>query len=87
MLIKYHRDSKGNPLGCVVARKDEQGDIHIGFSLCNKKDTFCKEKGRSIAIARSYHMGANTTVPDTLVPTVNHMIERAHKYFNKAVIL
>ena len=86
LLIKYYRDAKGNPKGCVVARKDTEG-VKIGYSLCCKRDTFCKKKGRNIAIARTYHRGSTSVVPDTLSSTVEHMIDRASKYFKSEVVV
>jgi hypothetical protein len=49
MLVQYVRDKKGMPYAVVVATDSDQ----IGYSVCNKNDTFIKDRGKDIAEGRS----------------------------------
>ena len=49
MLIQYVRTSKGKRVGVVVALSSK----HIGYSLCNPKETFHRKLGRKIAEGRA----------------------------------
>ncbi len=49
MIVKYIRNEKNEPYGCMVA----VGKNRIGWSLCNNKDTFSKELGKMIATERA----------------------------------
>jgi len=48
MLIKYVRDEKRNPYGCVIAFDRN----NLSWSLCSKDDKFSKEKAKEVAIKR-----------------------------------
>lgn len=48
MLVKYIRDGQ-KLIGCVVAT----GPSQIGVSILNPKDTFSKERAKTIAVGRS----------------------------------
>lgn len=48
-LVKYVRDEKGNPIGCVAAIDKNK----LGYSICHTKDKFLKKLGRKIAIERA----------------------------------
>lgn len=52
MLVSYIYDYAGGkrPIGCVVARKTNKGDIKIGFSICNPKDRFDKKQAQILAM-------------------------------------
>lgn len=56
MLVKYVRkiDEFGNlvPFACIVAT----GTQNIGYSVCSPKDSFNKERARTIALGRAQYM-------------------------------
>ena len=62
-IIRYYRDKKGRPVGCVVAVAPEK----IGWSLCKKGDALRKEIGRAIALGRAMHDHNNHAIPKTLL--------------------
>ena len=60
ILIKYKRNDHGHPIGVLVATGREE----VGFSLCNKKDKWDKEKALMIAIRRAEN--GFSKLPDSL---------------------
>jgi hypothetical protein len=91
MLVQYKRTKKGNPQGVVVAIAPGI----IGWSLCNKKDRFLKEKAIDIAAKRalkalyldpvSRSEDYYTKIPFTLSELSLIMLERSEKYFHKEI--
>ncbi len=49
--IKYVRDTKRNPVGCIAYTVSDN-QISIGVASCNPCDPFKKEISRSLAIGR-----------------------------------
>lgn len=49
-LIKYIRDKKRNPIGCVVAKGPNETDIN--WSMCAKEDQFTKNVAKKVAKGR-----------------------------------
>lgn len=73
--IKYVRDIKKNPVGCIAYMvKDNQ--ISIGVASCNPVDTFKKEISRSLAIGRLVDAPQNGSAP----------VERSVRALTKAVL-
>lgn len=80
ILIEYYRNENGIRQGVVVST----GKNIVGWSLCNKKDKFEKERGIQIALARANKISEGGTVkktPFTLQPLVDKMLKRSSKYF------
>ena len=82
----YRKFERGKKFGVVVALDK---DI-LGWSLCNKKDKFDKEKGVAIALGRaalasemslSERSNYYDQVPQSLVKVFEEMRERSKKYF------
>lgn len=71
MLVKYVRkvDEFGNfvPFACIVAT----GIQNIGYSVCSPKDSFNKERARSIALGRAQYMLLSKEEIDKRVPSRN----------------
>ena len=76
----------GKRIGVVVAT----GDGILGWSLCNSKDEFDKEKGLSIALSRAHYAGSLSIrgreelyqkVPFSMEKLFNKMLERSSRYF------
>lgn len=44
--------SKGNPVGVVLVRPNEDGTYSIGWSQCSNKDRFNRNRGNMIAESR-----------------------------------
>lgn len=38
--------------GCTTAIQRKPNTVHVGIAICSDKDTFCKQTGRQLAIAR-----------------------------------
>ena len=77
---------RGKRVGVVVAI----GDGVLGWSLCNSKDEFDKEKGLSIALHRAHYAGSLSIrgreeiyqkVPDSLIELFEKVNERSSRYF------
>lgn len=77
---------RGKRVGVVVAI----GDGVLGWSLCNSKDEFDKEKGLSIALHRAHYAGSLSIrgreeiyqkVPDSLIELFKKVNERSSRYF------
>jgi len=78
-LKMYIRDEDGNPRGvmmCVV----ECGEMHFGFSFCNKKDKFEKKIGTFLA--RERYMDPDISMPFWVnFDDVALFVMRCFKYF------
>lgn len=85
------RVSKGNPVGCFVARKefDEQNGkdvIIFGYSFVHECDVFKKKLGKKIASGRAnFDFNDEFYVVHKISPKYRNkfkkFVERAHKYF------
>lgn len=91
MLKQYIRDKKNNPIGILLATQKDNV-IHIGWSLCSKKDKFNKEKGMTIAEGRlnSYFLPLDyystkfeLKHPHSIQRDVDYIVDRAKRYYNK----
>ena len=89
MITEYIRNSRGEKRGVVVAigKNDSSGRayVRIGWSLCNKKDIFDKERGMSIACGRAIKSKTNEFcigIPHTAINPIGKMVERAIRYFH-----
>lgn len=53
-LVKYIRKN-GNPVGCLIAVKNQDGEVHIGWSKYSKHEekSFSKEEAKKLALSRS----------------------------------
>ena len=60
--IKYVRDSRKNPVGCV-AYLVEDGQLRMGVASCNPRDPFKKEISRSLAIGRLFSSPEKSVAP------------------------
>ena len=74
---------KGEPRGIFAAVKDGK-TVHIGFSLCNKKDVFNREFGQYIAIKRALNAADKNIVPRSLDGHLTDFIERCRSYYKDA---
>ena len=62
-MIQYFRGDGNHPIGIMAAIfSDEDNIVRIGWSKCNKKDQFEKERGFKIARARAF-AGSALTIP------------------------
>jgi len=89
-LIKYIRNPKTRePRGVVVAF-NENGKVHIGWSLCSKEDKWDKDLGFKIAVNRAYFHAENELlgykVAQSAYPDFRKMVERSKKFFKEAAI-
>jgi hypothetical protein len=80
MLIEFLRNSKREPIGCVVAIDKNS----IGISLLNPKDEFDRKLAKKIAIGRA-ELGILPFIPsrkEALVENaLRRMADRAGRYF------
>jgi hypothetical protein len=82
--ITYYRDSNRNPLGVVIALRDDNDVVQFGWASCNEGDTFDKEFGLDIARARAFK-GKGRPVPTSISDVVRHynFIEKCEKFFKE----
>lgn len=74
-MIQYFRGDGNHPIGVMVAiYNDEEKTVSIGWSKCNKKDQFEKEKGLKIARSRTA-AGSELAIPSSR-EFYNEMIEK-----------
>jgi hypothetical protein len=71
-VVRYVRHPfTGEPIACVVAVNTSDG-IKVGWSQCNKLDTFCKRTGRAIAVQRAMFPPTEVIRPALVKFTVFH---------------
>jgi len=82
--ICYHRDSKRNPLGVVIALRDDNDNVQFGWASCGKGDVFDKEFALDVARARAFK-GKNRPVPTSISDVVRHddFMIRCEKFFKE----
>ena len=61
--IKYVRDARKNPVGCVAYTVNE-GQLKLGVASCNPQDPFKKEISRSLAIGRLMTSPEKSSAPE-----------------------
>jgi hypothetical protein len=54
-IIRYVRNSFGDPFGCVVAIEDTEYGFAVGWSQCNPCDQFRKSVARDLAMHRAQY--------------------------------
>lgn len=79
-IISYIRNRKGKPVGVLVAVKNEQG-YSVGYSLCCKRDRFCKEMGLRIALGRAN--GTAEPVPHPVRRALPEFTARCQRYYRE----
>lgn len=80
-IIHYVRNKKGEPLGIIVAVKGDHG-FRVGYSLCNRKDRFVKDKGLKIAFGRAdVWSSIPEGVPREILAAMPSFLERCKKYY------
>lgn len=86
VLYTYIKNRRGT-VGVVLASKNANGKIGIGWSRCNvnKGDTFKKEHALKIALGRA-EKGSVDPVPHSMFDAIATMQKRAKKYFKDCVV-
>jgi len=82
-LMQFVRDRNGNPRGVVVAAVINN-EVRYGWSYTNTKlgDRFNKQRGLVIAYGRIDNGWTDRTqIPHDVVKSLNHIRNRAAKYF------
>lgn len=65
-MIQYFRGDGNHPIGIMVAIYDEAKNVvKIGWSKCNKKDKFDKERGLKIARSRAESCNSELPIPSS----------------------
>ena len=94
MIWQYVRDRKNRKVGVVIAYRTDEGNIMLGWSLCNKKDKFDKTIALNKATQRAKHIGVfqkignriwsynmEDNVPRSITNTFINVSERAKRYY------
>ena len=80
MLIEFLRNSKREPIGCIVAIDKDS----IGVSLLNPKDEFDRKLAKKIAVGRA-ELGIFPLIPrrkeELVEDALQRMAIRAGRYF------
>lgn len=79
--IKYVRDARKNPVGCV-AYVVKDNELKMGIASCNPQDPFKKEISRSLAVGRLMTSPEKGTAPSerslrALTLTVLEMVQNS----------
>lgn len=78
-IIRYARNKKGDPIGCVVFKRGGSGELEIGWSMKHKSDpVFCKDRAKLIARNRVYR-GSNKIVPRE----IKKLIEKEREFASR----
>lgn len=81
-LIQHLRNEDGHPVATVIGRKDEDGEVYVGYSKCNTKyDTFSKKRGIQIARGRAEKGFDMEKIPFFVRERYPEFAERCRKYF------
>lgn len=102
MVRRYIREnatenSRGNPVGVVVAEALDQDRVAIGFSICHHNDRYNKELGNTIANSRLnsgawvVQKGTNlkqlvNSRSNNVIDTINWAVDRARTRYLKTQI-
>ena len=86
IIYEFVRNNKGKPIGCIAAVAEAGGTgkhYALGYSLCNKNDTFDKHLARIKAVGRAnmYMPIHIDNFPHTIRKHVPKMLNRAQRYF------
>lgn len=88
MIVKYIRKTNGKRVGVLVAYTDACDPNHylVGWSLCNKTDTFDRAQGMNIALARAITWSVRDkytmdNVPGTVRKFLTPFLNRCDKVF------
>ena len=87
-LLKYERNKKGERVGVVLAFKDAEGVVKIGWSRCHTKlEPFNKYIGVNKAVKRAVgldtygYVNELSLAPRSAVELIENMEARARNYF------
>lgn len=94
MIWEYVRDRKNRKVGVVIAYRTGEGNIMLGWSLCDKKDRFDRIIGLNKAIIRAKYLdlfqkvgnriwshNMTDNVPHSVTDTFISVSERAKRYY------
>lgn len=91
-LLKYERNNKGERVGVVLAYKDAEGIVKIGWSRCHTKlEPFNKYIGVNKAVKRSVPVDSYTFIheramaPRQVAKMLEDMEARAKNYFRVGI--
>ena len=77
-IYQFIKNRKGNLVGCVLAVDKDQ----IGWSMCNKRDRFSKDRAIKIAIGRAVNTPINKdNLYYGILHTVPHILREHVEYF------
>lgn len=88
-LLKYERDKHGRQVGVVIAYRDTEGRVKIGWSRCHTKlEKFDRHIGINKAISRAKFWKEidERDAPHPLRPEVSEMLSRAGRYFQLPLV-
>ncbi len=91
-LVQYVKNRQGKQVGCVIAKSfPGLNGIYVSGSLCNiKKDIFTKKDALALAEGRTIAMAFQNRycpLPYSLTNDINHMTNRARKYYKGRPII
>ena len=64
-LKSYIRNKKKTPIGMVIAKKNSNGKVSVGWSLCRKTDKYDNETGYVKASHNQYMLDGHSFTPAT----------------------
>lgn len=80
-VIQYLRNKKGVPYGVLVAVKNPDSRYRVGYSVCNRKDRFSKQRALEIAIGRAEVCSDLGPTPHDVAKNLGNFKDRCDKYY------
>ena len=81
--------TNGQTRGYFVARKDNEGFLKIGYSVCHPDDYFNKQLGLNFARSKStrFYKALQNRIREEWKESLDTFIDRAKRYFKDAKIV
>lgn len=89
MIKIYTRDKHNQKTGCLVALKNTNDVVGIGFSKCCKDDKFDKKRATDLAVKRAELIASgkrSCSVPHSMREDYLNMAERARRFYKDKTI-
>lgn len=87
VIYQFVHNRRRQKVGVVLAKKNDNGLVGIGWSLCNPKDSFNKDHAISIAEGRAEKWGGCDVIPHSIRNDVDVIFNRASRYFKNCDIV
>jgi len=73
----------GQPIGVLVAIRDDTGEIKFGHSLCHEDDQYTFSKQRAVQIAKGRALKTHDALPSSMTKLAKEFVKRCETYFKE----